>query len=154
MNGTAVSNEAMRATKKAPLMPTLVSGKPMARMTKYSRSASVVQMSTVANGDGHQAPPVDREQALLELVVQGDDAMRHRKPGEDPASEVAHHEQAHHEHQDHHETDREDDLDFLGHPRPEAPEARREPQDHDRDEVEDTLDEDGAEGLAELRPRC
>ena len=47
VSGTAVSSEAERATNMAPLRPRLRSVKPSAWMTKKSRSASVIQISTV-----------------------------------------------------------------------------------------------------------
>ena len=53
VNGTAVSSEAISATKNAPLMPMWMS-KPSAWMTKYRRIASVAQIRTVSRASDRQ----------------------------------------------------------------------------------------------------
>ena len=104
--------------------------------------------------DRQVAEPDGTEDALLEPLVQLEDARRERQPDEDPSAEVAHREQPDGGHDHDHDADDEDEPDRLGQAAPEAPEPGGEPEDRDREDVEDALDEDRAEGPAERRRRC
>ena len=79
VNGTAVSSEATSATKKAPLMPS--------EMSKPEGVDDEEQAQGLGRPDEHgqqsdqrQLAPVDREDALLEAVVEPDDASRQGQP--------------------------------------------------------------------------
>ena len=81
VSGTAVRSEPDSATKNAPLIPRWTSGKPSASTTRKRRIASVAQISpviTTSLGSGRE--PDRREDALLEPVVQLEDAVRQRQP--------------------------------------------------------------------------
>ena len=86
------------------------------------------------------------EDALLEPVVQLEDAVRQRQPGEQPPAEVAHRQQADREDDDDDDADREHDLDLGRAGRSGSSRSRRREAEHDdREQVEDPLDEHGPE---------
>ena len=82
VSGTAVRSDAVSATKNAPLIPRWTSLKPIASTTRNSRIASVAQMRPVTTTSvGSGLSPTRPEHALLEPVVQLQDAVRQRQRG-------------------------------------------------------------------------
>src|SRR3990172_10040206 len=94
-------------------------------------------------------PGGQREDALLEALVEVAHATGQRQAGDQPAAEIAQREEPHRERDDHDDTEAEDELDRRRQAGAKAPEAGGKAEDGDGEEVEDALDEDGPEGPAQ-----
>ena len=142
VSGTAVSSDADRAMKNAPLIPRCTPGRPRA-------CDDEVQAHRLGRPDqpGHDDEPRQRATGRSRRRRPPRTGRRTRGPGaaaaagDDPAPEVAHREQPAGQQQHDHDADREHDLDVGREAAPERHEAGREAEDDDREQVEHALDE-------------